>query len=255
MAWFDREHRRSEKPAPARFTDVGAPERRLPSWLAKGPPEPRRVSEKPAAPSQAAPDLSAAGGHQGSDRFRAIQEHPVSIRAASRQPSRPPSRTSMTPSELESLITERAAQRASANLMEEGRVALGEAIESLEQARRDMLYGAEQRIIELAILISRRVIARELKTQPDLVADLVREGIDSLAASDKITVQLGTGFAVAAVMISEQLASRGIDVELGVTATLPEFGCVIESDIGRVDEGIESRIDAAILAIESETEG
>ncbi|HEY5956023.1 MAG TPA: FliH/SctL family protein, partial [Polyangiaceae bacterium] len=166
----------------------------------------------------------------------------------------PPSRVSMSPSEFETMIAERAAQTASTRLMDDARVVISEALESLDQARRDVLYGAEARLIELAILIARRVVARELKTQPDLVADLVREGVDALAASDKIRVNLGTGFAVVAVMVSEQLASRGIEVELGISPTLAEFGCVVETEIGRVDESIERRIDAVINAIETEIE-
>jgi flagellar biosynthesis/type III secretory pathway protein FliH len=251
MAWFERERRRSDKAAPARFADVGAPERRLPSWLAKGEPERHSPSARPGG--AAATDAAAPLVRHESERFRTMNERPGSIRAGSRQPSRPPSRASMSPSELESLIAERAAQRASTQLMEDGRTALSEAIESIDQARRDMLYGAEQRLIELAVLIARRVIARELKTQPELVADLVREGVDALAASDKIRVQLGTGFAVAAVMVSEQLATKGIEVDLGISAAISEFGCIVETDIGRVDESIESRVDAVLEAIDTET--
>ena len=254
MAWFERERRRSDKAAPAQFADVGSPERRLPSWLARGEPERRGPSGRPAAGVPGSPEAVSSPVRHESERFRTVHERPGSVRAASRQPSRPPSRASMSPSELESLIAEQATQRASAQLMEDGRVALGEAIESIDQARRDMLYGAEQRLIELAVLIARRVIARELKTQPELVADLVREGVDALAASDKIRVQLGTGFAVVAVMVSEQLATKGIEVDLGISSGLSDYGCIVETDIGRVDESIESRVDAVLEAIDTETE-
>jgi len=254
MAWFDRERRRSDQAAPAHFVDVGSPERRLPSWLANGEPERIVPNVRSGAGSSTGIEAPVSPVRHESERFQQVHERPGSIRAGSRQPSRPPSRASMSPSELESLIAERAAQRASTQLMEDGKAALAEAIESIEQARRDMLYGAEQRLIELAMLIARRVIARELKTQPDLVADLVREGVDALAARDKIRIQLGTGFAVAAVMVSEQLATKGIEVELGISTAISEFGCVVETDIGRVDESIESRIDAVLEAIDTETE-
>jgi flagellar assembly protein FliH len=158
----------------------------------------------------------------------------------------------MSPSELESIISERAAQRAHAELLDNGRAVLGEAIEALDQARRDLLYGAEPTLIELAVLIARRVIARELKTQPELVNDLVREGIDALASRDKIRIQLGTGFSMMAVMVSEQLAMSGIAAELSIDPSLPEYGCVVESDIGRVDESIEARLAAVLEAIDAE---
>jgi flagellar assembly protein FliH len=161
----------------------------------------------------------------------------------------------MSPSELETIISERAAQRVHVELLETGRSTLSEAIETLDQARRDLLYGTEPRLIELAILIAKRIIARELRTQPELVADLVREGIDALASRDKVRVKLGNGFSMMAVMVSEHLAARGIDVELSIAPNLSEYGCVVETDIGRVDESIEARLDALLEAIVTEEEG
>ena len=253
MAWFEKERPRSDKAAPAQFGHVTARERRLPSWLAKGPeaktdtPETRHTGTSVRKTDAPAPSV-----RRESDRFRPVHERPASVRATSRQPSRPPSRISMSPSELESQFAERASQRASAQFLERGRTALTEAVEAIEQARRDLLYGAEPRLIELATLIARRIIARELKTQPELVADLVREGVDALAARDRLRIQLGTGFAVVSVMVSEQLAAKGIVVEMSISGEISEFGCIIETDTGRVDESIERRIDAVLEAIDTE---
>jgi flagellar assembly protein FliH len=160
----------------------------------------------------------------------------------------------MSPSQLEAIISERAAQRARAELLEGGKTVLADAIEALDQARRDLLYGVEPRLIELAVLIARRVVGRELKTQPELVADLVREGVDALASREKVRIQLGTGFAMMAVMVTEQLAARGIVAEISVNAKLTEYGCVVETDIGRVDESIAARIDALLEAIDTDEE-
>jgi flagellar assembly protein FliH len=161
----------------------------------------------------------------------------------------------MSPSQLEAIISERAAQRVHVDFLEGGRTALGEAIETLDQARRDLLYGAEPRLIELSILIAKRIIARELKTQPELVADLVREGIDALSSREKLRVKLGMGFSMMAVMVTEHLAARGIDAEISIAPSLSEYGCVVETEIGRVDESIEARIDALLEAIVTEEEG
>jgi flagellar assembly protein FliH len=160
----------------------------------------------------------------------------------------------MSPSDLEAMVSERVAPRGHVEFMDSVRTALAEAIENLEQSRRDLLYGAEPRLIELAVLVAKRVIARELKTQPELVADLVREGIDALASRDKLRIKLGSGFALVAVMVSEQLLARGIEVELSIAPNLSEYGCVIESDIGRVDESIESRLAALLEAVDTEEE-
>lgn len=260
MAWYDR-GRRSEKATPACFADVGAPERRIPSWIAKDPGQHQSPSQRPGSAERflsarpvAREPVASPSRAEGSP-MGATSERPPSGRPPSRRPSHPSnSRHSMSPSELEAIISERAAQRVHVELLDGKRAALGEAIESLDQARRDLLYGAEPRLIELSVLIAKRIIARELKTQPELVADLVREGIDALASRDKLRVKLGTRFAVTAVMVSEQLAARGIDVELSIAPNLSEYGCVVESEIGRVDESVESRIAALLEAIDTEEE-
>lgn len=276
MAWYDRERRRSETASPARFADVGAKERRLPSWLAKGPIEERAPSNRPPPlvrnPASVPPRRSLSNrpsdgpvqnnlARRDSERHRSPSEiststRPPSVRPNSHRPSHPSAlRQSMSPSELEALILDRASQRAHTEFLESGRLALSDAIESLDQTRRDLMYGIEPRLIELAVLIARRVIARELRTQPELVADLVREGIDSLASRDKVRVKLGTGFALMAVMVEEQLSARGIEAELSVSPALSEHGCVVETDIGRVDESIDSRIASVLEAIDAEEVG
>ncbi len=166
----------------------------------------------------------------------------------------PPIRTSLSPGDLEQLIQERATQQASVTLVEQTAPALGQALETLDRARREMLYGAEKRLVELVLTVSRRVIGRELATQPDLVADLVREGLDALAACDTVRVHLGDGFAVVSDVLAEQLTSRGVEIELDVDAALPTYGCVVETELGRVDESVDVRLSALMAAIESERE-
>jgi flagellar assembly protein FliH len=161
----------------------------------------------------------------------------------------------MSPTELESRIAAQAAQRSSQQFYEQAISGIAEALESLDQARRDLLYQAEPRLIELAVLIARRVIATELRANSDIVADLVREGIDALAVRDKVRVSLGPGFTLAATLITEQLVARGIELELQVVPGMPEYGCVVETDIGSVDEGIESRLDRLLASIQQESEG
>lgn len=161
----------------------------------------------------------------------------------------------MSPSELESRIAAQAAQRTTQQFYEQAISGLAEALESLDQARRDFVYQAEPRLIELAVLIAKRVIAGEVRANPEIVADLVREGVDALAARDRVRVNLGSGFALASTLVTEQLVARGIEVDLQVIPGMPEYGCVVETDIGRVDEGIEARLDTLLASIHQESEG
>lgn len=271
MAWFEREPPTKTSAPPARFLDVSSTGPRLPSWIV-GRPQTRHdmgvnantgKESKPApAPAPSAPSTRAASPSFAPPKAHAPapdspRQHPPREKMPSNVPatSRRPSRISMSPSELESRILEQATQRTNVHLVEQAKQGLFDALESIDQARRDMLYGAEPRLIELATLIARRIVAREIKTQPDIVADLVREGIDALAVRDTVRVHLGSGFHHAAETVSEQLSTRGIDVDVRLSSTLPEYGCVVETDLGRVDEGIEARLDTLLASIEKEAEG
>ena len=251
MAWFDRNRSGSERPQPVTFRDVTPNGRRNPSWLA--PPSgggQRRVhSSLPPRPSRETPAPRTTAERRSSH----VPAEPVKS-SGTRRPSSTATRPSMTPSDFEALIAERVAQQAEVRFLDQSSDALGAAIEALDKARRETLYGSEVRIVDLVLLIARRVIARELTTQPELVADLVREGLDALDERDQLRVYLGEGFAVVATMVSGQLSARGIDVEIHIDASLPLHGCVVETDIGRVDESIEARLQELSHAIEAEIE-
>lgn len=252
MAWFDREHPSNPAVSSARFRDVSAPGRRLPSWISGHKHRARERESVPAAVEQPAPSAAASPEISAHPPGEAQAKAP---QARSRNPSQSPSRISMSPSELESRIAAQAAQRTTQQFYEQAISGLAEALESLDQARRDFVYQAEPRLIELAVLIAKRVIAGEVRANPEIVADLVREGVDALAARDRVRVNLGSGFALASTLVTEQLVARGIEVDLQVIPGMPEYGCVVETDIGRVDEGIEARLDTLLASIHQESEG
>lgn len=259
MEWYDRRQRSHSDISKAEFSNVTATvERRLPSWIC-GNTNPRQGHEAvadshaPKDPTPMAPQPVPMVS-QPATRAHAVSETPGSASATTRYSTRPPSSISLSPSELESRFAEHAVQRTNHQIQEQAKAALVEALESLDQARRDMLYAAEPRLIELAVLVAKRVIARELKNSSETVADLVREGVDALAVRDKVRLTLGSGFAQAAAMATEQLAVRGIEVDVRVSTTLSEYGCIVETDIGRVDESIEARLDLLIQSIERESE-
>jgi flagellar biosynthesis/type III secretory pathway protein FliH len=104
------------------------------------------------------------------------------------------------------------------------------------------------------MLVAKRVIAREVQSQPEFVTDLVREGVDALAVRDRVRVNLGSGFSELAATLAEQLGLRGIEVDVRVSSSLSEYGCLVETDIGRVDESVETRLDLLIQSIARETE-
>jgi flagellar assembly protein FliH len=134
-------------------------------------------------------------------------------------------------------------------------------IQALEQAvvlfageRERVLSETAGQIAELAVMIARRVIGRELSLDPSLVRGLVREGIQALGEHDRVSVRLGTGFSPMQERIEEDLRTSGARLDIRFDASLEEYGCLIETELGQVDESIESRLETLLQALKPDPE-
>ncbi len=131
--------------------------------------------------------------------------------------------------------------------------ALDHALAALGDARKRVFDATATEIVELATVIARRVIGRELSIDPGLVEGLVREGIDALGQHDRLVVRLGNRFAEAGEALARRLQTNGTTVDLVLDPELEEYGCIVETNLGRVDESIETRLATLLEALESDS--
>jgi flagellar assembly protein FliH len=249
VAWFDRKAQTS--PLPAHFEDVTQEVRRHPSWLAKAsssPVPPASLPRPPRIPSEMCGTpvvLKEACNEQDASQVKR-EESPELSAPSSREVLKP----SMSPAELESLVAEHAVRQSTEQAMAQSRSAITEALEGIAQAHQRIEKELSSRAAELATLIARRVIGRELRTQPDIVVDLVREGLEVLNAKDQVRVHLGPAFAVMQAALVAHFSATGVPIDAMIDNSLPAYGCVVETDVGSVDESIESRLAAILDAVE-----
>jgi flagellar assembly protein FliH len=160
----------------------------------------------------------------------------------------------MTPVELEALVAERAVKQVADQVLRESQTAILEAVQTLVSAHERLTEELSHRSVELAILVARRVVARELRTQPDIVTDLVREGLEVLNVRDRVRVHLGSEFAVLKDELVAHFSAAGTMIDANLDSTLPAYGCVVETEVGSVDESIESRLDTLLEALATKRE-
>lgn len=125
---------------------------------------------------------------------------------------------------------------------EEAVLAIRGALEAFTAARQAQLASAERELIQLVRVICRRVVLREVSLSHATIEALVREGLGALGGSDKVNVRLGTFFADALDHIQDNLQHQGIACNVMVDGSLPAHGCVVETELGRVDESVEARL-------------
>jgi flagellar assembly protein FliH len=98
------------------------------------------------------------------------------------------------------------------------------------------------------------VIGREVSVEPRIVLALVQEGLDALGQYDRIQVRLGADFQSVKDELSQRLKGRGVEYDVFIDPDLPPYGCVVETDLGRVDESIETRLEQLFQGLITESD-
>lgn len=254
MRWFETPHgpssegeQMADAPRKVNFARVSNPRVRAPSWMPAARGRAPAKKEEP-LPSLKPPPLP-------SEFVDAIRQELEPERA-----SRPP-RASEMPQRMPSMpapaqLPNFAAEPGPVQLIvdPEATHAFEQAIELLMAERSRVLEQTASQLGELATIIARRVIAHEISLNPNIVAGLVNEGLAALGAHDRVLVRIGRAFAEARANLEQRLADRGAHAEVRLDTTLSEYGCVVETELGRVDESIESRISTLLQALRPESD-
>jgi flagellar biosynthesis/type III secretory pathway protein FliH len=138
---------------------------------------------------------------------------------------------------------------------EEAVLAIGAALESFARERQQALADAEDELAALIRVICRRVLLGELTHNPLIVERLVRAGLEALGGGDRVSVKLGPFFAGARAALEERLTHQGIACSVLIDPSIGEQGCQLSTDLGRVDESVERRLDVLLDNLDLLDEG
>ncbi len=241
MRWFEAEPM-PDAPRRAKFANVSTPARRAPSWLPHARGQlPRRDSPSLKPPRLPTEFVDAMRQELGEERRTGRPSEaapPPSVRSPTHAP---PAAAAAVPAGSPILDPEL------------GR-AFEDAVELLTGERQRVFEQTASQLAELAAVIARRVIAREISLHPQLVGDLVREGLEALGKHDRLLVRLGSGFDGQREALEQRLLDRGRNVEVRVESALAEHACIVETEFGQVDESIESRLATLLHALRPDSQ-
>ena len=242
-----------DAPRRAKFAQVPAAGRRQPSWL----PSSQRAQAKRDSPSLKPPRLPSEFveavrqelGEMPQQERRSLRPSEAAVQAP-RPPSMPP--PDAFPANEPRPLT--VAPVAAATVDPELTHAFEEALELLIHERQRVFEQTASQLAELAAVIARRVIAREISLHPQLVFDLVREGLDALGKHDRVVIRLGQGFEGQRAALEQRLLDRGSRAEVRVEPQLPDHACLVETDLGQVDESVETRLATLLHALRPDSQ-
>ena len=229
------------------FLNVTPERRRQPSWIAKQRGDTPAIVV--AAPPRLPPEMVAAFQQE----LHMFPESVLPPASAEASPSWTASELDEAPTSSEPAAAIEPAAHEAALPDPELLAGLIDAVEQLARTRGEVLDATAGQLAELATLIARRVIAHELSVGPDVVEGLVREGLDALGEHDRVEVRVGSGFGTALESLRHRLSTNGRSAVVQVDSRLAEFGCVVETELGVVDESIEARLTSLLLALKPDS--
>ena len=119
----------------------------------------------------------------------------------------------------------------------EGRAEAAAALARAGAERDRLLAAAGPEVVALAVAVARKVLGRELRTGPDLVATLAARALGAAREHREVRLRVSPGDLEAA----RAAVPAGVAVE--ADADLAAGACVVLTAAGRIEAGLEAQMD------------
>jgi flagellar assembly protein FliH len=139
---------------------------------------------------------------------------------------------------------ERAALDAAEQRLAPARERLEESIRQLSSLRQYLYRHAEQELVKLSFAIAAKLVRREIRLDPDIVATLVRISLEKVSQASTARVRLNPDdYRYLAAAHAEGADSGfGAGVVLVEDVNVEPGGCVVETDAGNVDARVDVQL-------------
>ncbi len=120
-------------------------------------------------------------------------------------------------------------------------------LEEARQSKIQIMNSSEADMVRLVMAVARKVIGGELETNPRVIINILREGLNYLDNPQNVTVYVNPMEVdkILEVMQSESfndIGSNEISLKVVADKRIQAGGCALESDAGSVDARLETRI-------------
>jgi len=148
---------------------------------------------------------------------------------------------------------ERAGAEAAAARSEAVLRRLAQTIEELGTLRAALIRKTERQVVQLALAMARRIMHREIALDKELLTAMARVALDRLGASASATIRLHPDDYAAT--SASQTAAAGGAIQVVPDPVVRRGGCLIQSDFGLIDVGVDSQIQELTTILFGRDEG
>ena len=114
-------------------------------------------------------------------------------------------------------------------------------LEELATLRNDVLHRAERQVVQLALALAHRMLQRELDADRGLLLAMARVALDRMGEAARATIRLHPDD-YAIVMTAREQSNATDQVQVVADTSVGRGGCLVQSDFGLMDVGLDSQI-------------
>lgn len=115
-------------------------------------------------------------------------------------------------------------------------------------AKRDFLAGVEDQVVGLALALAEKMVAREVRGDPDAVKGMLREVLAGIADHTEITVRVAPESIEALRVVSQELG-QVVSAPAGIRwvpdRRVSPWGLIVETEAGKIDASVEAQLTEA----------
>lgn len=131
---------------------------------------------------------------------------------------------------------------------EQGLQQWNEIVAQAIEAKEEYLAAAESDLLRLSVRIAGKIIGEQLRLAPETIASIVREALKSAPRERRLTIQVNPSDAAAVrqhlAKLLESVSFRPPEIEIAPVDSVAPGGCIIVSELGRVDAQLETQLQA-----------
>lgn len=123
---------------------------------------------------------------------------------------------------------------------------------ALEEDRAQVLRGAENLVVDLAVAVARRITGAQVEAEPRVLVRGVRAALEALSQESRLEIKVHPED----VQLARRFAARWVDKVAHETAVrvigsdaVGRGGCMVEGDEGNVDARVETQLEALHQAL------
>lgn len=145
------------------------------------------------------------------------------------------------------------------NLAERGLVnvfrSLRSAAEGVQSLREKILRESEDELVKLIMMVAKKIVLKEISQDRSILSNVVHAAITAVSERDEITIRLNPDDYILVttgqgdILRKELITSR---MHLKSDPTVMQGSCLIDSEMGTIDAGIDSQLEEIFRCLQEE---